>query len=71
MTDILRRACLERTVSMGLAMGGHRGRAATYKPKVGDPQYKPILLTPWGLGLQMSKMMRKNNFLLLKPLRLR
>lgn len=59
MTDILRKMSLGRTVCTGLTTEGHRGWAAICKPKLEDPQHKPILLTPWGLGLQMSRIMGK------------
>lgn len=65
MTDFLRKVSLGRTVCTGLPTGGHRDRAAIYKPKVGDPQHKPILLTPWALDFRCSKLC-ENNFLLLR-----
>ena len=65
MTDFLRKVSLGRTVSIGLIAGGHRGRAAICKPKAGDPQHKPILLTLWSFDFRCPELC-ENNFLLLR-----
>lgn len=65
MTDFLRKVSLGRTVCTGLTTGGYRGKAAIYKPKVGDPQHKPILLTPWALDFRCPELC-EHNFLLLR-----
>lgn len=65
MADFLRKVSLGRAVCTGLTTGGHRGRAAICKPKAGDPQHKPILLTPWALDFRCPEL-GELHFLLLR-----